>query len=136
MGAIRRARAALAAAAPGELALVTTGEPCLMCLGAILQTPSIGTVVWALGPVSSAGSAIAAVRTTDYNADRLARLAVVAEPSPAARLASAQLLYRWCVDRGDPRAAMFAEAAGSIGKGQPGTGATWEPGRGEGERRR
>jgi tRNA(adenine34) deaminase len=112
MGAIRRARAALATAAPGELALVTTGEPCLMCLGAVLQTPSIGTLAWAIGPVSPAGSAIDAVRASGYNGERLGRLRVIAQPSDDARSAAARLLYRWCIERGDPRAAMFADAAG------------------------
>jgi tRNA(Arg) A34 adenosine deaminase TadA len=111
MGAIRRARTALATAAAGELILVTTGEPCLMCLGAIFQTPAIGTLVWSFGPVSPAGSALAAVRAAGYNAERLARLTVVAEPSAAARTASARLLHRWCVERNDHRAALFAEAA-------------------------
>jgi tRNA(adenine34) deaminase len=123
MGAIRRARPALAAAAPGELTLVTTGEPCLMCVGAILQTPAIGTVVWAVGPVSPAGSAIAAVRASGYNAERLARLTVIPEPSAEARSASARLLYRWCVERGDPRAGMFAAAAGVGSEAEPATGA-------------
>ena len=122
MGAIRRARHALATASPGELTLVTTGEPCLMCVGAILQTPSIGTVVWAVGPDSPAGSAIAAVRASGYNAERLGRLSVMPEPSPEARSASARLLYRWCVERGDPRATMFAAAAGE-GRAAPAIGA-------------
>jgi hypothetical protein len=91
--------------------LVTTGEPCLMCLGAVLQIPAIGRIVWAIGPVSPAGSAWAAILAAGYNAERLQRLRVIAEPDPAARSASAALLYRWCIDRGDPRAAMFAEAA-------------------------
>jgi tRNA(adenine34) deaminase len=115
--AIRRARPALAAAGPGTLTLVTTGEPCLMCLGAILLTPAIGTVVWAVGPVSQAGSAMAAIRAAGYNRERLAGLEVVAEPSAGARIASARLLYRWCVERNDPRAAMFADAA-AAGTGQ------------------
>jgi tRNA(adenine34) deaminase len=115
MVAIRRARRDLAAAAPGEITLVTTGEPCLMCLGAIVQIPAIGTLVWAVGPVSAAGSAWATVRAAGYNADRLDRLRVIPEPSPRARSASAALLYRWCVARGDPRAALFADAAAEEG---------------------
>ena len=111
MGAIRRARPALVAAGPGTLTLVTTGEPCLMCVGAILQTPAIGRVVWAVGPVSLAGSAMAAIRATGYNRERLASLEVIAEPSVEARIAASRLLYRWCVERSDPRAAMFADAA-------------------------
>jgi tRNA(Arg) A34 adenosine deaminase TadA len=117
MVAIRRAQPALAAAGKGTLALVTTGEPCLMCLGAILQTPAIGKVVWAVGPVSPAGSAMAAIRASGYNRERQASLQVVPEPSVAARIASARLLYRWCVERNDPRAAMFADAA-AAGSGQ------------------
>jgi tRNA(Arg) A34 adenosine deaminase TadA len=133
MVAIRRSRAALMAAKPGELTLVTTGEPCLMCLGAILQTPSIRRIVWAIGPVSPAGSAMAAVQTAGYNATRLAGLTVVPEPSARARSASARLLYRWCVERGDPRAAMFADAAATVadaaakGPDPAGTGAGARP---------
>ena len=112
MVAIRRARRSLGLASPGEQTVVTTGEPCLMCLGAILQTAAIGTVVWAIGPVSAAGSAWAAVQATGYGGARADGLRVIAEPSPAARSASAALLYRWCIDRSDPRAELFADAAG------------------------
>jgi hypothetical protein len=111
MRAIRRARRTIAAAGDGEATLVTSGEPCLMCLGAVLQIPAIGTVAWAIGPVSPAGSAWAAIRAAGYNAERLGRLRVIAEPDPAARSASAALFYRWCIERGDPRSALFAEAS-------------------------
>ena len=113
--AMERARRHLVAAAPGSVLLVTTGEPCLMCLGAILNAPAIGSLAWALGPVSPAGSALAAVRASGYNAARVDGLQVLAQPSPAARRASCELLYRWCIERADPRAAYFAGVCGPAG---------------------
>ena len=66
---------------PAGYTLYTSGEPCLMCIGAILLAP-VSTLVWAAGPIVVAGSAYDAVVRSGFNADRVAKLEVVREPDP------------------------------------------------------
>ncbi|MBM3450827.1 MAG: nucleoside deaminase [Armatimonadetes bacterium] len=81
--AIRAGGAAIARPpAGGGWTLYASGEPCLMCLGAILLCP-IDTLVWAAG--SRVASAYATILTGAYRADRVGALRVVTEPVSALR---------------------------------------------------
>jgi tRNA(Arg) A34 adenosine deaminase TadA len=111
MEALRLAGDRLEAPASIGSTLYSSGEPCLMCLGAVLQCPSIRGLVWAVGPVSPAGSAYAAVRRVGYNEERSGTLSVLPEPSAAHRERARGLLRSYFVGRVDPRAEWFAEAA-------------------------
>ena len=107
--AIRAAGPRLMPAAGGSYVLYTSGEPCLMCVGAVMLAP-ITTVVWAAGPIVVAGSAYDAVVRAQFNPERLAKLEVVREPVPELRVKSRKLLHDFFVAHGDPaRAAMLRD---------------------------
>jgi tRNA(adenine34) deaminase len=110
--AIRAGGALLSAPRNAGSALYTSGEPCLMCLGAVFQCGALTTLVWAAGPVSPAGSAHAAIRQVGFNPGRLATLQVVAEPSEPHRLRSRELLTRYLLSHpDDPRARWLSRTA-------------------------
>lgn len=98
--ALRAAGAPLMPGAPGSYVLYTSGEPCLMCVGAVLLSP-ISTVVWAAGPIVVAGSAYDAVVRSGFNEERLKRLEVIREPDPEASRASRKILYDFFLAQGD-----------------------------------
>jgi len=106
--AIRSAGSRLMPGAPGDYVLYTSGEPCLMCVGAVMLAP-ISTVVWAAGPIVASGSAYDAVRRSGYNADRFDRLEVIAEPDAALRARSRKLLHDFFVARDPARAALLED---------------------------
>jgi tRNA(adenine34) deaminase len=110
---LRRAGPRLVAPENAGSALYTSGEPCLMCLGAVLQSAALTTLVWAAGPVSPAGSAYAAIRRCGYNRARLGKLRVIAEPSESHRIRSRDLLDRYLLSHpDDPRARWLSRTAG------------------------
>jgi tRNA(adenine34) deaminase len=108
--AIRRTSVIWASGAPGWT-LVTSAEPCLMCLGAILLLP-ISSLVWATD--SGLESALAAVRESGFLASRLESLVVTSEPSPRHRDASRTVLLEFYARIGEPwRAARWASKKGA-----------------------
>lgn len=78
--------------------VVTSAEPCLMCLGAILQLP-FTSLVWATN--SGLASAHAAIAPGGYFADRLKTIEVVAEPTLRHRDKSRSLLRTFYDRRGE-----------------------------------
>lgn len=106
--ALRAAGRALMPGPPAGYTLYTSGEPCLMCIGAILLAP-ISTLVWAAGPIVVAGSAYDAVVRSGFNADRVAKLDVVREPDPDIRAQSRKLLHDFFLARDPDRAAILAD---------------------------
>jgi tRNA(adenine34) deaminase len=108
ISALRAAGTRLMPGATGDYALYSSGEPCLMCFGAVMLAP-ISKVVWAAGPIVVTGSAYDAVRRSGYGADRLGRLEVIAEPEPELRLRSRRLLHDFFVERDPARAAMLED---------------------------
>jgi tRNA(adenine34) deaminase len=106
--ALRAAGTRLMPGAPGSYVLYTSGEPCLMCVGAVMLAP-ISTVVWAAGPIVVSGSAYDAVASSGYNAERFGRLEVIREPDPEMRLRSRKILHDFFVSRDPARAAILAD---------------------------
>ena len=107
--ALRAGGRALMPGPPAGYTLYTSGEPCLMCIGAILLAP-VSTLVWAAGPIVVAGSAYDAVVRSGFNADRVAGLEVIREPDPDTRLRSRKLLHDFFLAHGDPdRAALLVD---------------------------
>jgi tRNA(adenine34) deaminase len=98
--AIRSGGTRLMPAAGGTYVLYTSGEPCLMCVGLVLNSP-ISTVIWAAGPIVVAGSAWDAVLRSGFNAERVAQVEVIREPDPEMRAASRALLADFFTERGD-----------------------------------
>jgi tRNA(adenine34) deaminase len=98
--ALRAAGPRLMPGARGSYTLYTSGEPCLMCVGAVLLSP-ISTVVWAAGPIVVAGSAYDAVARSGFNDERVKELEVIREPDPEARRESRRILHDFFVAQGD-----------------------------------
>jgi tRNA(adenine34) deaminase len=107
--AIRSAGTRLMPGAAGSYVLYTSGEPCLMCVGAVMLSP-ISTVVWAAGPIVVAGSAYDAIARSKYNPERFGHLEVIREPDPELRLQSRKLLHDFFLAHGDAaRAALLSD---------------------------
>jgi tRNA(adenine34) deaminase len=106
--AIRSAGARLMPAAEATYALYSSGEPCLMCLGLVLNSP-ISTVVWAAGPIVVAGSAYDAIVASGFSRERVQALDVVREPDPELRRESRRILHDFFVSRDPARAAILAD---------------------------
>ncbi len=98
--ALRAAGERLMPGATGSYVIYSSGEPCLMCVGAVLNSP-ISTVVWAAGPIVVAGSAYDAIARSKFNPDRLGTLEVIREPDPELRRQSRKILHDFFVAQGD-----------------------------------
>jgi tRNA(adenine34) deaminase len=106
--AIRGAGTRLMPSPQPSYVLYSSGEPCLMCLGLILNSP-ISTVVWAAGPIVVAGSAYDSIVASGFSADRVRGLEVVREPDPELRRESRRILHDFFVSRDPARAAILAD---------------------------
>jgi tRNA(adenine34) deaminase len=107
--AIRSAGLHLMPAPEASFVLYSSGEPCLMCLGLVLNSP-ISTVIWAAGPIVVAGSAYDAIARSGFSQARVAALEVIREPIPDLRLRSRKILHDFFIEHGDPaRAAILAD---------------------------
>jgi tRNA(adenine34) deaminase len=83
----------------GSVALYTSAEPCLMCLGAIVAVPSITSLVWATASIYA--SAYTALVSAGFMQNRMAELAVIGEPSEAHRKRSRALLKQFYLHHSD-----------------------------------
>jgi tRNA(adenine34) deaminase len=106
--AVRTAGVRLMPAPEPTYVLYSSGEPCLMCLGLMLNAP-ITTVIWAAGPIVVAGSAYDALAASGFNAARFAALEVIREPVPDLRLRSRKVLHDFFETRDEARAAILAD---------------------------
>jgi tRNA(adenine34) deaminase len=105
--AIRTAGSRLMPSPERSFALYSSGEPCLMCLGLVLNSP-IRTVVWAAGPIVVAGSAYEGLVRSGFDA-RINAVDVIREPEPDLRLRSRKILHDFFVARDPARAAILAD---------------------------
>jgi tRNA(adenine34) deaminase len=106
--AIRTAGVRLMPASRPSYVLYSSGEPCLMCLGLVLNSP-VSTLVWAAGPIVVAGSAYDAIAKSGFSAERFAKLEVIPEPVPELRLRSRKILHDFFTSRDPARAAILAD---------------------------
>lgn len=106
--AVRSAGRALMPAPERAFTLYSSGEPCLMCLGLVLNSP-IARVVWAAGPIVVAGSAYDAIVQSGFSRARVAALEVIREPVPELRAESRRILHDFFVTRDPARAAIFRD---------------------------
>ncbi len=106
--AIRTAGTKLMPAAQPSFVLYSSGEPCLMCLGLVLNSP-VSTLVWAAGPIVVAGSAYDAIATSGFSPERIAKLEVIREPVPELRLRSRKILHDFFISRDPARAAILED---------------------------